>query len=156
MNGMTGYWISPTGKIQEVYEHFKVVADSPKKYGITEEDIEELDFDREKILIKVIQNNWIRVRGHKNYTTFEFWEYDIGVLTQVLKFVKRTKMWDNEIIYLNELKSRRGVELTVEELKDPEKMEKYHIHNPKKRKKRVWEKTAHEDILHIWKRKGFI
>ena len=144
MTEMRGWWITKN-KIIPVIDHLDYLVKSCKEY-------EQVKGQREKILAAAMRNKgWVRVRGHDNYITIEFWEWDLDTCFLIHKFIKKEKLWDSEMIMLSYLQKNMYHDLTVGEFKNIKAMQKYQL-NPKS-KKFKWESLKHEDILHYRKRK---
>jgi hypothetical protein len=99
-----GYWISPGGDVLEVPEHFEAVREAPAAFGFTEEEAQEWKrADRESVLRKVIARGWIRVRGHRNHTTFEIQELDQNSAFSIRSFLVESGAWPQETVEVHEL-----------------------------------------------------
>jgi len=68
-----GYWISPSGEIIRVHDHFAYIREHPEQFGFqpddprltgrrTSGDFPNLKKFRDEIIIEAIRRNWIRVR----------------------------------------------------------------------------------------------
>lgn len=118
---MKGFWISPAFKITEILDHLMDVADHPIRYGISLKKWNAMSakgYSREAILIEVLKNGWVRVRGHGDYTTFEGWGKNDDIISTALVFAKHQQLWNNEVIVINNLKSGRAIDLTMGELRN--------------------------------------
>ncbi|MFH1226811.1 MAG: hypothetical protein V1701_02770 [Planctomycetota bacterium] len=116
---MQGFWISPKFKITKVVDHLMAVGDKPGMFEISVDafaDMVRRGFPREAILINVLKNGWVRVRGHGQYMTFEGWGRNDDIISAALIFAKYYKMWDNDVVIINNLKSGRAIEITLGEL----------------------------------------
>jgi hypothetical protein len=119
-----GYWISPDGDIEPIFEHLAAVESNPTKYGLTPKDVAypadlkpaEREGRREQILVKVMKNEWIRVRGHREYTTFEGWTFDDWFLGRIRIFLKNRHYWETDRVAISELSRKRFAEASVGEL----------------------------------------
>ena len=140
---MQAAWINPKGRIIEVSDHFNAIKETPRLYNMAV-----VPEDRDQALKQAMRNGFIRVRQHPGYITFEFYGYTMDVMIRIMKYIVKEKMWDSDRIMISDIKSGRYSEFTIGELKDPEKMEKYHLNKPK-RKKSPWQKFAHEDLWHL-------
>ncbi len=79
MYKMNGWWISPTGDIIPIINHYYFIKANPGRFGFTPEDIKTTSLttrqeDRRHFIIEALKRGWIRVRKHKEHLTFEFWE----------------------------------------------------------------------------------
>jgi len=124
MESTVGFWISPDGDIETAVEHLAEVESRPEKYGLTEREISRIGVIgpkalaewREKILTKVMKKGWLRVRGHRDYTTFEGWGFDDWFLGRVRVFLKKRNYWETDNIAISDLSRQKFVEVNVGEL----------------------------------------
>lgn len=160
MSEYAGYWISPEGVAQEVIEHFSEVKKNPKKYGLTKKDVQgTTEKDRERVLTQVMQVGFIRVRGHKTYTTFEMWRFNEWALQLIRMFLEKMHFWDADTITVSDLESKKYFDIRVGELKSDRALGL--VANPKRRGKALKTKSPavlkedlrFEDLYHLRRRK---
>ena len=60
-----GYFISPTGEMIQVPEHFSYVQANPQVFGISPAQARRWDWtnDRDRILAQILSRGWIRIRA---------------------------------------------------------------------------------------------
>lgn len=110
-----GYWISPEGELIEVRDHFEEVRSRPQKFGFKKsEELKWKREDRERVLRDAILRDWIRVRGHGNYTTFEIPEFNQDTSFRMKDFLEKTGAWENEVVEVHELKAHKHWRENVE------------------------------------------
>lgn len=104
-----GYWISPGGDIAEVDDHFRAIEDAPEAFGFRPSDaVRWKRSDRDRILREAILRGWIRVRGHRDHTTFEMKELSQDSSFAVKSFLEATSAWPQESIEVHEIGPRRA------------------------------------------------
>lgn len=103
-----GYWISPDGDIVEVVDHFTQVQEAPEAFGFKAEEAPKWRReDRERVLRQAISRGWIRVRGHRDHTTFELSELNEPAAFAIKDFLRRDGAWENERVEVHELAKKR-------------------------------------------------
>lgn len=106
--GVEGHWISPEGKSIAVIEHFDEVRSKPRQFGFTEKQAAKWTReDRELVLRQVIGRGWIRVRGHRGFTTFEVDELTGDTIFRIKEHLQRTQAWPQEQIRVGEIRHGR-------------------------------------------------
>ena len=118
--GRRGWWISPHGDTHNVFDHFKYLLKNPKLFNLTEQDIESATWDpkgeeRAKYITIACQRNWIRVREHEVYTTFEFWEKSESVTQRIQAHAKKFNYFPEDQLALSELSNKK---ITYPKVKD--------------------------------------
>ena len=104
-----GYWISPALDVAKVRDHFEAIRDAPEAFGFTAQAADRWTrADREKILREAILRKWIRVREHRNYTTFEMREMNPDSGFAVKSFLAATGAWPQEMVEIHEIGPKRA------------------------------------------------
>lgn len=118
-HGVEGFWISPDGSFREVRDHFDEAKGDPGAFGFTEAEARTWEFrrDREKVLVSIMRKGYIRVRGHKNYTTFELWKMTESLLSHMKRFVDKFAFWPEEEVSIHELSSHKAWTRDMRKLK---------------------------------------
>jgi len=118
-HGTEGFWISPEGNFREVMEHFSEVRGDPGAFGFSAERAAKWDRtkDREKVLIAVMKKGFVRVRGHKTYTTFETWKLTNVLLGHMKRLDDKVAFYPDEDVRIHELSTHKHWTGTIRELK---------------------------------------
>lgn len=104
-----GYWISPEGDIAKVREHFEAVSLAPEAFGFTAQQAAGWTrADRDRILREAILRGWIRVREHRNSTTFEMREMTADSGLAIRTFLETTGAWPQEAVEIHEIATKRA------------------------------------------------
>lgn len=108
--GTEGFWISADGTFREVRDHFNEVKGDPKAFGFTEAEAATWDIrrNRENVLIAAMRKGFIRVRGHKDYTTFELWKVADRDVSHMKRFVDKFAFYPEEDVSIHELSSHKA------------------------------------------------
>jgi hypothetical protein len=116
----SGWWISPEGKEYEIVEHFSFVKANPELFGLSEKQVKGWIHrkHRGKALIHAMKQNWVRIRGRRNYTSIELWELNKVTIRSILRFLKHHKFWDSDMIKFSILKSRYVRVISTAELRN--------------------------------------
>ena len=143
------FWISSSGKIIDVgVSHINAVRDNPKKFGITQDYIDELykkhkerpgleGKAREEILTTVIKKGWMRARENRRSLdwTIQVWKFGNREQLAVLDFVvflieKRKSSRHTGIMILELSRGNRMISSSVDAVMKgelSEQMKKSHI-----------------------------
>lgn len=106
--GLEGYWISPEGMSIEVMNHFSEVRSKPHLFGFTKRQASKWRLeDRERVLRQVIGRGWIRVRGHRQFTTFEVDELSGDAVFRIKEHLQRTSAFPHDPIRISEIRHGR-------------------------------------------------
>jgi len=118
-HGTEGFWIAKNGTFREVSEHFTEVRGDPGAFGFTAEQAAKWNplMDREKVLTAVMKKGFIRVRGHKNYTTFELWKVTDALLSHMKRLDDKVAFYPEEDVRIQELSTHKYWKGTMRELK---------------------------------------
>lgn len=119
----SGFWIRYRSgpRLCQVTEHLLAVEADPELYGISRADLAAMrtssvdrESFRETVLLLVMRNGCIRVRGHSDYTTFQFCEAnDVrAVADAVAEFLRFCRFDEHEHIVLSNLAVGRSVRTT--------------------------------------------
>lgn len=109
--GFQGFWIMPDGSAVEVRDHFETVKDDPTAFGFSPTEFAyRARADRETVLREAMKRGSIRVRGHNEYTTFEFHKMDPVVMKYVKRFMDRQVFYPDEVIHMHELATKKSWE----------------------------------------------
>jgi len=104
-----GYWISPGGDLAQVRDHFEAIQDAPQAFGFTQAETSKwLRADRDRILREAILRGWIRVREHRDRTTFEMREMNPDSGFAVKSFLETTGAWPQEAVEIHEIGPKRA------------------------------------------------
>lgn len=117
--GVEGYFITPDGQYWEVMEHFTEVKGDPGAFGFTAEMAAKWDRvkDRERVLIAVLKNGFVRVRGHRTYTTFELWKLTRTLLGHMKRITDKVAFYPEEDVLIQEVSTHKHWEGTMREMK---------------------------------------
>ena len=112
----SGWWISPECKIIYVDDHFGYLLEHPDMFGIKKPDVpfSPKGPDREVWLRKVMADGWVRVREHKGYTTYEFWEMNNNTFHNIKQHLKALGLSSTDPILLSELNKENHLNTTAE------------------------------------------
>lgn len=118
-HGTEGFWLSPEGNFREVMEHFNEVKDDPGAFGISPERAAKWNRvkDREKALIAVMKKGFIRVRGHRDYTTFELWKLTDAAVNHMKRFVNKFAFYPEEAVTIHEISTHQAWNSDMRKLK---------------------------------------
>ncbi|OHB76276.1 MAG: hypothetical protein A2Z34_05705 [Planctomycetes bacterium RBG_16_59_8] len=101
-----GWWISPSGEIVEIFEHYMFVQERPELFGFPRADtLKWKSTDRDKILAKAIGRGWIRVRNEE----YETWELTPKAVSRIAKHLRITGADPGDPIRISELKFGRWI-----------------------------------------------
>ena len=117
--GIEGYWISPEGNFREVVEHFREIKDDPGAFRFSAERVSKWthEKDREKALIAAMKKGFIRVRGHRQYTTFELWKMTDSAMSHMKRLDDKVAFFEEEEVRIHELSTHKHWNGTMRELK---------------------------------------
>ena len=100
-----GFWISPDGEVEEITEHLSTVRQDPERFGLSRGEYDSLvernsppfEAARLAIIIRVIDNGWIRVRGYGNYyIAFTVDELSEDTISKITDFLTEIGAWEIE------------------------------------------------------------
>jgi len=116
----TGYWIEPEGEVIPVDDHFVYLLEHPEKFGIEQSEVEGISFTdkekREELLLRAIQNNWIRVRRTGGMSSIECWKLTDWTLARIQTFCKKINAWESDMITINEIAKKNSYPIRVKDL----------------------------------------
>jgi len=103
--GTEGFFITPDGKFQEVTEHFSEVREDPTRFGFSEAEAASWtrEEDRARVLREVVRRGWIRVRGHRGFTTFDVPELSQDSLWKLKEFLQQANAFGEDPIRVHEV-----------------------------------------------------
>ena len=97
-----GYWVSPDGRVIEIYEHLAYVKEHPDEFGFTPEDLRPLTEEkkrrektpgRERILKEAMRRGWIRVRRSPSMMpSFETWRVTDETLFRIAEAIRAASL----------------------------------------------------------------
>ena len=126
-----GFWLSPEGKIYEIFEHYEFVKEKPQLFGFSKEEANIWrTADRNLVLGEAIKRGWIRVRNH----TYEAWELNQDSIFNILLHLKKIKAWEDEKFTIHELKHKKQYIFTAGDIFEGAALE--YARNPKRKKNR--------------------
>jgi hypothetical protein len=104
---MNGWWISPTGEIIPIINHYHYIKANPERFGFTQENLKTTPLttrkeDRRHFIIEALMKGWILVKEHKGYKTYEFWRRYDWIMERINKFLIFMKVYPNDSIILSE------------------------------------------------------
>ncbi len=85
-----GWWIDPKGYIHRVDEHLEFIKKNPELFGFTKEEAEKFTVrDRDRILLDVMKDGWVRVRdvGGGRGIMVETWLITPQIRRNILDFL---------------------------------------------------------------------
>jgi len=118
--GTDGYWISSDGTFVQVLDHFKEVRGDPKAFGFTEAEARAWDIkDRDRVLTEATRHGFVRVRGHREYTTFDLWKISNRIVSHLKAFVDKVPdlFYPDEEVLIRELSSGKDWKRDMRKLK---------------------------------------
>lgn len=113
-----GAWIdSRTGETHAGLEdHAEFAADHPSTFGLDDEDIRLLRSkgmrDKSEFLRRIVRKGWIRARGQY----FDVPSLGEGVLMDVCLYAREAGVHPDEMVYIKEVDTGRGITCRVEEI----------------------------------------
>jgi len=117
--GFEGYFIMPDGNSVEVSDHFDAIKEHPTFYGFTDAEVARYPrAQREALLQESLRRGVIRVRGHYEYATFEFYKMDPVVMRLIKTFISRRAFHQDEKISLHEISTHKAWEGPYVQLKN--------------------------------------
>lgn len=117
-----GYFISPSGDVERVDEHFATVARDPARFGLDPRDKRLRDArQRDAVLIDVLKNGWIRIRSSVGRmglrTSVETWRFDSQEKDNLLFALPQFGLHREDPVELHELGTNKGYITNSAELK---------------------------------------
>ena len=84
-----GWFLNTDGRVVQIGEHLAAVLANPDMFGEPprRRANEDLDAYRVRVLKRVFERGWIRVRSHDGRTVFEYWRWSPEVADTVWDFI---------------------------------------------------------------------
>ena len=117
-----GYFISPTGEMIQVPEHFSYVQANPQVFGISPAQARRWDWtnDRDRILAQILSRGWIRIRAPQPGSFhIDTWVLDAATLQRIDTFLQEDEPWPNDRMWLSQISTGDRFQISVGEYESP-------------------------------------
>lgn len=108
-----GYWISPEGDVFPTNNHFEFLVDNLKKFGFSKKYIREQSHSPALIIIRAIENGWIRIRRSTPDLVIQIWLLNPDRYCYIRSFLIDMEEPQKKLVFLEELQIKSTFNKTV-------------------------------------------